>query len=81
MTWQLQEAKNKFSKVVEDALSEGPQIVTRRGVETVVVMSMDEYRNLNKSDSDLVTFFRESPLYGVELDIDRREKKPRTVEL
>jgi prevent-host-death family protein len=35
-TWQLQEAKSKFSRVVEVALSDGPQVVTRRGTDTVV---------------------------------------------
>jgi antitoxin Phd len=42
--WQLQEAKAKFSKVVEDALEKGPQIVTKRGVETAVVISFEEWQ-------------------------------------
>jgi prevent-host-death family protein len=42
--WQLQEAKAKFSKVVEDAVEKGPQIVTKRGVETAVVISFDEWK-------------------------------------
>ncbi len=32
-TWQLQEAKNKLSRVIDDAINNGPQIITRRGVE------------------------------------------------
>lgn len=44
--WQLQEAKAKFSKVVEDAVEKGPQIVTKRGVETVAVISIDDLRKL-----------------------------------
>jgi antitoxin Phd len=44
--WQLQTAKNRFSEFVERALSEGPQIVTRRGKETAVLVSMDVYREL-----------------------------------
>jgi antitoxin Phd len=44
--WQLQTAKNRFSEFVERALSEGPQIVTRRGKETAVLVSMDAYREL-----------------------------------
>jgi len=35
--WQLQEAKNKFSEVVDEALKHGPQVITKRGVETVIV--------------------------------------------
>jgi len=43
MTWQLQEAKNKFSEVVDTALESGPQIISRRGHNTVVVMGYKEY--------------------------------------
>lgn len=45
--WQLQEAKAKFSKVVDDAVEKGPQIVTRRGIETAVVVSIEEWRRAN----------------------------------
>jgi len=60
--WQLQEAKNRFSELVRGALRYGPQIVTKRGVETVVVMSVKDYQKLIRPPSDLVKFFRESPL-------------------
>ena len=46
MVWQLQTAKQKFSELVERALDEGPQVVTRRGREVVVVLGIDEYRRL-----------------------------------
>jgi prevent-host-death family protein len=46
MKWQLQQAKARFSEVVRRAATEGPQIVTCRGVETAVVLSADEYRRL-----------------------------------
>lgn len=42
-TWQLQEAKARFSEVVDTAQRKGPQIVTKRGVETAVVMSMEDW--------------------------------------
>lgn len=44
--WQLQDAKARFSKVVDDAVEKGPQIVTRRGVETAVVVSIEEWRRV-----------------------------------
>ena len=44
--WALQDAKNRFSEVVEAALQGQPQIVTRRGVETAVVISHDEYERI-----------------------------------
>jgi len=47
--WQLQDAKAKFSKVVDDAVEKGPQIVTRRGVETAVVVSIAEWRESKRT--------------------------------
>ena len=44
--WQMQEAKAKFAAVVRQAAAEGPQIVTYRGADTAVVLSIDEYRRL-----------------------------------
>jgi prevent-host-death family protein len=44
--WRLHEAKNRFSEVVELTLNEGPQMVTRRGKEAVVILAVDEYRRL-----------------------------------
>ena len=79
--WQLQEAKNKFSQVVREALDSGPQVVTRHGESVVVVLSSDEYDRLTKSQSDLVTFFRNSPAVGVDLDLARDHSAPRDFEL
>ena len=44
--WQLQDAKNRFSDVVDAALSGFPQRVTRRGKPAVVVLPVDEYERL-----------------------------------
>lgn len=79
--WQLQEAKNKFSQVVDEALVKGPQVVTRRGEEVVVIISTEEYNRLKKSQSSLTDFFRQSPLVGVELDLKRDQTFPRDVDL
>jgi antitoxin Phd len=48
-TWQLQEAKQKLSTVVDRELSEGPQTITRHGVETAVVVSAEQFRRLTDS--------------------------------
>jgi prevent-host-death family protein len=42
MSWQLQEAKNKLSKVIDDARTSGPQSITVRGKETAVVLSAED---------------------------------------
>jgi prevent-host-death family protein len=44
--WALQDAKNKLSEVVEAAARGEPQIVTKRGVETAVVISYEEYQRI-----------------------------------
>lgn len=48
-SWPLQDAKAKFSELVDTALKKGPQIVTRRGVETVVVVPIEEWRRLHET--------------------------------
>jgi antitoxin Phd len=70
-TWQLQEAKNKFSEVVEEALQHGPQLITKRGVEAVIVLSYADYRKLTLSQKKLSDFFRDSPLVATDLDVPR----------
>jgi antitoxin Phd len=79
--WQLQEAKNRFSEVVNKALTEGPQTVTRHGEAIVVVLSKAEYNRLKKSQLSLVDFFRQSPLVGIELDLERDQSLPRDIHL
>ena len=64
--WMLQTAKNKLSEVIKRAESEGPQLGTRRGTDTAVVLSMDDFRTLSgAADSDLVDFFQKSPLCNI----------------
>jgi antitoxin Phd len=78
-SWQIQEAKNKLSEVVQEALDSGPQVLTRRGVEVAVVLSYPEYLKLKKKQTPLSEFFRRSPLAGVEdlnLDRDRSPARP-----
>ncbi len=79
--WQLQEAKNKFSQVVDEAIDQGPQVVTRRGEEVVVIISSKEYGRLKKSQTSLLDFFHQSPLVGIELDLERDRSFPRDIEL
>ena len=81
MSWQLQEAKNRLSELVDASTRRGPQIITRRGVPAAVVMSVEEYRKLTRPQQNLVQFFRESPLAEVELDLSRSQDLPREVEL
>ena len=68
--WQLQEAKNRLSEVVRKASDEGPQVITLRGDDAVVVVAAHEYARLVRKPTDtLVDFFRKSPLGAVPLDL------------
>ncbi|MBS3934250.1 MAG: type II toxin-antitoxin system Phd/YefM family antitoxin [Truepera sp.] len=80
MPWQLQEAKQKFSQLVRQALEQGPQIVTRHGEEVVVVISAEAYRRLSGSKPDFKTFLLSGPDFS-ELDLVRSHETARAVEL
>jgi prevent-host-death family protein len=79
--WQLQEAKNKFSNLVERAQKEGPQVVTKHGKEAVVVLSADDYKKLARPKINLHQFLSKSPLAGLDLDLSRDKKAPRNISL
>lgn len=71
MAWQLQEAKAKFSELVQKAIEEGPQTVTRHGQDAVVVISVEEFRLMQKRQMDFKEFLASAPLEGVDLERDR----------
>ena len=77
--WQLQNAKDCVSDIVEGALRDGPQHIMRRGKDVVVVMSAKDYYRLKRGKTDLVSFFRASPLRG--LRVERQQDIPRPVEI
>ena len=79
--WALQDAKNKLSKLVDLAVHDGPQTITRRGKETAIVVSVEDFRKLTSGRDSLVSFLRDSPLAGVDLDLERSGDYGREVEL
>ena len=80
-TWQLQDAKSKFSHLVESAMHDKPQFVTKHGNNAVVVISFEEYKKMTKPKDDLVSFLRNSPLVDIEIEITRSKELPREMEL
>jgi len=84
-SWQLQEAKNRFSEVVEEALTHGPQTVTRHGREVVVVLAMEEYRRMQKPKNTLHEFLLSIHMHGKDdsepLDLTRSRDMPREIDL
>ncbi len=77
--WQLQQAKSQFSQLVDEAINNEPQIVTRHGNKAVVVMSYREYCALLKPETNLIDFMRSSPL--LDLDLNRDKQPPRDIDL
>jgi antitoxin Phd len=73
MAWQLQDAKAKFSELVQKALEEGPQTVTRHGKDAVVVLSVHEYRKLRERRPSLKEVLMSGPEGELELP-------PRTIQ-
>lgn len=76
--WKLQDAKNHFSEVVEHAIKDGPQEVTRHGEHAVVILSFKQYHLVVRKN--LVDFFKESPFYGMEFNFETQQRHPREVE-
>jgi antitoxin Phd len=80
--WQLQTAKARFSELFRMARSQGPQLVTRQGKEGVVILPVEQFEEmLARTRQPLVQFFRESPLVGVELDLEREKDIGREIEI
>ena len=74
-SWQMQEAKARLAELIRRAEEEGPQRVTVRGREAVVVLSQSDYDRLTKPSVTFLELMRSSPLVGVELHL-RRDKSP-----
>jgi antitoxin Phd len=78
MAWQLQDAKAKFSELVQKALDEGPQTVTRHGKETVVVLSVKDYARLRERKPSLKEVLMSGP--EGDLDLEREPDYGREIE-
>lgn len=80
MVWTLQDAKNKFSAVVDAALAGTPQEVSRRGKPAVVVLSASDYQQLVQSAVETRESFAEHLLAFPTPEVDRAQVTPRDVE-
>jgi len=83
-SWQIQSAKARFSEVFQRARTEGPQRITRQGKEAVVMVAEEEYERLvgkSRQPRNIVDFFQQSPLAGLDLDLKRDPSPARDVDL
>ena len=79
--WTVAEAKAKFSEIIDRAMSEGPQTITRRGRTAAVVVGAEEWQRKTKRAGNLAEFFAGSPLRGSGLKIRRPKARPRKIRL
>lgn len=78
--WKLQDAKAQFSKLVKEALKNGPQVVTRRGTAAVVIVSAKEYATLVSCRPDFKDFLLSCPRLDEAVEFERRRDYPRSTE-
>jgi prevent-host-death family protein len=80
-TWTVADAKTRLSVLIARARSNGPQTITRRGRDAVVVVSAEEWERKTKRTSNLAEFFAESPLRNADVQIERAKDGPREAAL
>ena len=73
-TWTLAETKVRLTEILDRAVSEGPQIITRKGRAAAVVIGAEEWRRKTRRTGSLAEFFRRSPLQGSKLRMRPRKK-------
>ncbi len=78
--WQVQEAKARLSELLEKAQSEGPQVITKHGVDHVVVLDVDEYERLVGEKTSLIAWLLSGPTFD-DLDVERSQDLGREVDL
>jgi prevent-host-death family protein len=60
-TWQLQQAKTRLSEVIEEAQTNGPQIITRHGAARAVILSFKDYHALTAHQPDFLQYLLSGP--------------------
>lgn len=79
--WTVAEAKAKFSEMIERAMSEGPQTITRKGRTAAVLVGAEEWQRKTKRVGNLAEFFAASPLRGSGMKVRRLKERPRKINL
>ena len=80
-TWSVADAKARLSQLVDRAINEGPQVITRRGREVVVIVSAEEWHRKSSRTGSLAGFLAASPLRDSGLDTGRVDAPPRDAAL
>jgi prevent-host-death family protein len=80
-SWTVAEAKAKFSEIIDRAMSEGPQTITRKGRTAAVVVGAEEWQRKTRRVGNLAEFFAGCPLRGSELKVRRSKARARKIRL
>jgi prevent-host-death family protein len=80
-TWAVAKAKARLSAVIDRALADGPQTITKNGRKAVVIVAADEWERKTMRKGNLAEFLTASPLRGVRLRLKRSRDKSRSIEL
>jgi prevent-host-death family protein len=80
-TWSVAEAKARFSELIQEAQSRGPQRITRNGRPAAVLVSAEEWERRTKRVGNLAEFFANSPLGRSGLKVKRLKDRPRDINL
>ncbi|MBV8773974.1 MAG: type II toxin-antitoxin system Phd/YefM family antitoxin [Deltaproteobacteria bacterium] len=80
-TWPLAVAKARFSELIDCALAEGPQTITRKGRTAAVIVSIEEWQRKTSRKGNLAEFFAAAPLRDSTLKIERTKDRPREIKV
>jgi prevent-host-death family protein len=80
MSWQVQEAKQRFSELIRAARADGPQVVTRHGEEVAVVVDIADYHRLKGGEPEFKDYLRSGHAFA-DLDLSRPAERPRSIDL
>jgi len=79
--WSVADAKARLSELLDRAINDGPQAITRRGREIAVVVSVEEWHKKSSRSGSLAEFLAASPLRHSELEVRRVDAPARDVAL
>jgi prevent-host-death family protein len=77
--WSVVDAKARLSELLEEAISDGPQAITRRGREIAIVVSAEEWHKKISRVGSLAEFLAASPLRDSELSTGRADAPAREI--
>lgn len=80
-SWSVASAKARFSEMIDQAKTDGPQTITRNGKPAAILVSVEEWERKTARKGTLGEFFLNSPLRGSGIDLTRDDQPPRDIDL